>query len=158
MDTAQSLISDALQEILVQTSEQPLQTVDFQIARRYLNRMMNGTPFVGLGFTNVTLPTDLITIPDAASEGVLFNLAKRLLTVYDMPLTASLDESARAGLKNIRRITVRILPTSMPCTMPMGSGNDYDNSNNITNFYPCQDDEILNETGGSILQESNTSV
>jgi len=157
MDTAQSLISDALQEILVQTSEQPLQTVDFQIARRYLNRMMNGTPFVGLGFTAVTLPTDLITIPDAALEGVLFNLAKRLLTVYDQPLTASLEESAKAGLQNIRRITVRILPTEMPCTMPLGSGNDYDNTNNITNFYPCRDDEILTETGGSILQESGTS-
>ncbi len=157
MDTAQSLISDALQEILVQTSEQPLQTVDFQIGRRYLNRMMNGTPFVGLGYTTVTLPSDPITIPDAASEGVLFNLAKRLLTAYDQPLTASLQESAEAGIKNIRRITVRISPTEMPCTMPLGSGNDYDNTNNITNFYPCRDDEIINETGGSILQESGTS-
>ena len=155
MDTAQSLISDALQEILVQTSEQPLLTDDFQIGRRYLNRMMNGSPFVGLGYTNVTLPNDLITIPDAASEGVLFNLAKRLLTAYDRPLTASLEESAKNGLDNIRRITVVITPTAMPCTMPYGSGNN--TNENLTTFYPCPTSEVTTEEGGSILQESTTS-
>ena len=40
METAQQVINDALQEILVQASEQPIQTVDFQTARRYLNSMM----------------------------------------------------------------------------------------------------------------------
>ena len=53
-------------EELVGASEQALESVDFQTGRRYLNRMMNTTPYNLLGFTTVTLPEDLITIPDGA--------------------------------------------------------------------------------------------
>ncbi len=157
METAQTVINDALQEILVQASEQPIQTVDFQTARRYLNRMMNTVPFVGLGYTQVTNPSDLVTIPDAALEGVIFNLAKRLLSSYDMPLTAELALSAKEGLDEIRRLTVNVLPSQMPCTLPVGSGNEGDYTYNNYHYYPCSDDEILTEQGGSILLESDTN-
>jgi len=156
METAQQVINDALQEILVQASEQPIQTVDFQTARRYLNRMMSTVPFVGLGFTTVTNPSDLVTIPDAALEGTIFNLAKRLLSSYDMPLTAELNQSARDGLKEIRRLTVSIQPTAHPCTLPIGSGNEQENTFNNQHFYNCPSDELLTEQGGSILLESDT--
>jgi len=63
METAESVINDALQEILVQASEQSLQTVDFQTARRYLNRMMATSPYNLLGFTVITNPSELVTIP-----------------------------------------------------------------------------------------------
>ena len=154
METAQTIINDALQEILIQASEQPIQTVDFQTARRYLNRMMNTVPFVGLGYTNVTNPSDLVTIPDAAIEGVVFNLAKRLLSSYDMPLTQELLMNASNGLKEIRRLTVRINPSRHPCTLPIGSGNEQENYDN-DHFYACPADELLAEQGGSILLESN---
>ena len=155
METAQQVINDALQEILVQASEQPTQTVDFQTARRYLNRMMATVPFNGLGYTQVTNPLDLVTIPDAALEGVIFNLAKRLLASYDMPLTTELAMSAKEGLQEIRRLTVTVSPSSYPCTLPVGSGNEQESTYN-THFYPCPDDEVLAEQGGSILLESNT--
>lgn len=156
METAQTVINDALQEILVQASEQPIQPVDFQTARRYLNRMMATVPFNGLGFTDISLPADLVTIPDAALEGVIFNLAKRLLTGYDMPLTAELLQSAKDGLNEIRRLTVKILPTAHPCTLPIGTGNEQENSYNNDHFYACPDDEALAEQGGSIILESDT--
>lgn len=155
METAQTIISDALQEILVQTAEQPLQTVDFQTGRRFLNRMMNTIPYTGLGFTQIKLPSDPVTIPDAAVEGVISNLAKKLLPQYDMPLTAALESSAKAGLANIRKITVKVQPSHMPCTLPLGSGNEC-YSDNLTNFYPCHDSEVLAESGGAILTESGT--
>lgn len=156
METAQTVINDALQEILVQASEQPIQTVDFQTARRYLNRMMATVPFNGLGFTTISLPADLVTIPDAALEGVIFNLAKRLLAGYDMPLTAELLQSAKDGLNEIRRLTVKILPTAYPCTLPIGSGNEQENSYNNDHFYTCPNNKVLAEQGGSILLESDT--
>ena len=156
METAQQVINDALQEILVQASEQPIQTVDFQTARRYLNRMMATVPFAGLGFTTITEPLELVTIPDAALNGVIFNLATRLLSSYDMPLTSELAMSARDGLKEIRRLTVVILPSSLPCTLPIGSGNEEENTFNNQHFYPCTDEELLTEQGGSILIESGT--
>ena len=157
METAQSIINDALQEILVQASEQPIQTVDFQTAKRYLNRMMTAVPFVGLGYTAVTLPNDNVTIPDAAIEGVIFNLAKRLLSTYDRPLTSELNQSAREGLNEIRRLTVNVLPTPHPCTLPIGSGNEQENTFNNQHFYNCPSDEVLTEQGGSILLESDTN-
>ncbi len=157
METAQSVINDALQEMLVQASEQPVQAVDFQTARRYLNRMMAITPFSGLGYTVVTNPSDIVTVPDAAIEGIIFNLAKRLLPTYDMPLTAELALNAKNGLQEIRRITVTVQPTTMPCTLPIGSGNEQENTFNNQRFYPCPDDELLTERDDAILLESNTN-
>ena len=157
METAQNIINDALQEILVQASEQPIESVDFQTAKRYLNRMMNTVPFVGLGYTTVTLPSDLVIIPDAALEGVIFNLAKRLLSAYDMPLTTELAMNAKEGLNEIRRLTVHVLPTAHPCTLPIGSGNEQENTFNNQHFYNCPSDEVLTEQGGSILLESDTN-
>ena len=157
METAESVINDALQELLVQASEQALQAVDFQTGRRYLNRMMTTTPFNLLGFTTVTNPSDAITVPDGAIEGVVFNLAKRLLTTYDVALTPELLQSARDGLAEIRKIAVVVKPTSFPCTLPIGSGNEQENTFNNQHFYPCPDDELLAEQGGSILLESDTN-
>jgi len=155
METAQDIINDALQEILVQASEMPVQSVDFQTAKRYLNRMMGLTPFNGLGYTVIVDPTDLVTIPDGAVEGVIFNLAKRLLATYDLPITLELAENAKNGLDEIRRLTVNVEATQLPCTLPIGSGNEGYWSDD--HFYSCPDDELLTEQGGSILLESNTN-
>ena len=157
METAKSVINDALQEILVQQAEQSIQPVDFQTAKRYLNRMMATTPFNGLGYTVIVNPDDLITIPDAALDGVISNLAKRLLASYDMPLTAELMMCAKYGLQEIRRIAVKVLPSSMPCTLPLGSGNEPEGATNLNQFYSCPADELLAEGGGSILLESNNN-
>ena len=156
METATEVINDILQEIVVQASEQPIQPVDFQTARRYLNRMMATVPFVGLGYTTITSPSALVTIPDAAVIGVIKNAAVLLLSTYDMPITVELNAAAKDGLKEIRRLTVVVLPTQMPCTMPIGSGNEEENSFNNQHFYACPDDEVLTEQGGSILLESDT--
>lgn len=156
METAQQVINDALQEILVQAAEQPVQTVDFQAGRRYLNRMMATVPFNGLGYTTVTNPLDLVTIPDAALEAVVFNLAKRLSTSYNIPLTASLEMSAKNGLSEVRRLTVNIEASEFPCTLPVGSGNENDISLGNTHFYANSSDVIEAEQGGSILLESDT--
>lgn len=156
METANTVIGDALQTILVQTSEQAIQNNDFQIGRRFLNRMMTTTPYNLLGYTTITNPDEPVTIPDAALEGVIFNLSVKLLAPYDMPLTAELNTNAKDGLKEIRRIAITVLPTAHPCTLPIGSGNEDENSYNNNHFYACPDDEVLAEQGGSILLESDT--
>ena len=154
METAKSLINDALQDILVQASEQPIEPVDFQTARRYLNRMMAISPYNLLGFTVITNPNELVTVVDGALEGIIFNLAKRLLTTYDMPLTAELQASASDGLKNIRRITTNIRPTQFPSTLPIGSGNNI--LNPVSDYFPPSPEELLNEGDGVMILESDT--
>jgi len=157
METAKEVINDSLQEMLVQAAEQPIEAVDFQTARRYLNRMMAMAPYNGLGYTQVTNPDDLVTVPDGALMGIVKNLTVYLLSTYDMPITSELMATAKDGLKEIRRLAVTVLPTAMPCTLPIGSGNEQENTFNNQHFYSCPDDEILTETGGSILLESNTN-
>ena len=154
METAESVINDALQEILVQASEQELQTVDFQTGRRYLNRMMATSPYNLLGFTVITNPSDNVTIVDEAIEGVIFNLAKRLLTSYDMSLTTELNMSANDGLKTIRRITTDIQPTQFSSTLPIGSGNNIVNP--VSDFFPPSAEELLTEGDGIMILESDT--
>ena len=154
METAESVINDALQEILVQASEQSLQTVDFQTGRRYLNRMMATSPYNLLGFTVITNPDELVTVVDEAVEGIIFNLAKRLLSSYDMPLTAELHASANDGIKTIRRITTDIRPTQFPSTLPIGSGNNIINP--VSDFFPPSPEELLTEGDGVMILESDT--
>ena len=156
METAQEVINDSLQEMLVQASEQPIEAVDFQTARRYLNRMMSMTPYNNLGFTAITNPSDLMTVPDGALMGIVKNLTVFLLSTFDMPATAELIATAKDGLQEIRRIAVSVKPTAFPCTLPIGSGNEQENTFNNQHFYPCPDDEILAEQNGSILLESDT--
>ena len=157
METANAIIKDALQELLVQASEQSLQAVDFQTGRRYLNRMMSVSPYNLLGFTVITNPDDVVTIPDEAVEGVVFNLAKRLLSTYDVALTTELNVSASDGLKSIRRITTTIEPTQFPSTLPVGSGNTAYHSTYSSRFFPGAEAELLTEGGGSILLEDDDS-
>ena len=158
METAQSVINDALQEILVQASEQPIEAVDFQTSIRYLNRMMAtfASQGINLGYTVVTLPTDVITVAAGAIEGVIFNLAVRLSPQYDMPVNPGLAVNAQEGLDAMRQIAVEVVTSSFPCTLSRGSGNEGDSIYSNDHFYACTDDELLTEQGGSILLEDNT--
>ena len=159
METANSVVNDALQEILVQANEQPTQSIDFQTAVRYMNRMMaayaaNG---INLGYTKVYNPNDLITVPDGAIEGMVFNLALRLSSSFDIAVGPELAENARNGLKTMRRLSTRVQPTPYPCTLPIGSGNEVNGSFSDEHFYPCQSDEVLSERDGAILLETETN-
>lgn len=159
METAAAIITDALGEILVEAQEQPVEAAEMTRAIRYLNRMMANLSSRGiaLGYTIVNSPSDLITVPDGAVDGVMYNLALRLSSQYDEPVTQSLSDSAKLGMNAMLDIAVTVDPTPMPCTMPVGSGNEGDRRGfQNDHFYDCPSDEILNEGGGSINLESDT--
>ncbi len=135
-ETAQSVIKDALQELLVQASEQPIEANEFQSGIRYLNRMMATTPYNGLGFVNVVDPSDIITIDDGAIEGVIFSLALKLAPQYDIEPSQDLRINKRDAMKSLRKLSLVYKPTKMPSTMPVGSGNeDWFTGNTNYHFY-----------------------
>ena len=160
METGQSVVNDILQEILVQGSEQAIQAVDAKTAIRYMNRFMASLDAQGisLGYTEVTSLADPITIPTGAIEGLIFNTATRLLSSYDIQPNQFLIVNARDGLKAMRALGVTVAPTQFPCTLPIGSGNEQENTFNNTHFYPCDGDSVLTERGGHILLEDNTEA
>ena len=122
-ETAATIITDALQEILVQASEQPVEASEMQSGIRYLNRMMSEWDALGypLGFTVITNPSDLVTIPDGAINAVVLNLAIKLAQQYDEPISQSLAMAARDGMQAVQNLSVEAEPTLYPSTLPVGS-------------------------------------
>ena len=156
METANSIVTSALEEIQEAANEQPIETVDFNRGALYLNRMMAALDVDGisLGYTVVTTAASPITVAAGAIEGMVFNLALRLAPTYDIPISQDLRINAANGLKSMRKIAFVMPKTQLPCTLPIGSGNEGYSSNN--KFYPCPDSELLTEQNGSILLEDNT--
>ena len=99
METANTVIVDALQQILVQASEASISADEAQTAIRYMNRYMARLDAKGidLGYTVVSNLGDPITIPDGAIDGLVTNLAVSLAPQYDVQLTQGLMLEAKAG-------------------------------------------------------------
>ena len=157
METANTVIVDALQQILVQASEASISADEAQTAIRYMNRYMARLDAKGidLGYTVVSNLGDPITIPDGAVDGLVTNLAVSLAPQYDVPLTQGLMLEAKAGQDAMLSLAFSIGPTQFGDTTPRGSGND--NNFNDSKFYPALQDDILAETTGSIGLETDTA-
>lgn len=135
-ETASTVIRDALQEILVQASEQPISASEGQDAMRLLNRMMaawesNG---IDLSYTAVDSLNDAITVVDGALDAIVLNLAIKLAPQYDRPISQGLFLNAKNAMDAVRKIAVVIPDTALPATLPYGSGNE-DLAYNYSNFY-----------------------
>lgn len=145
METAQSVVNDILQELLIQGAEQAVRSVDFQTGIRYMNRFMAEQDALGvkLGWTNVSNAADAITIPAGAINGLIYNVALALATSYDADVNALLFEKAKDSLMTMEILGNPPPKSSYPSNMPIGSGNSYDND--TYNFYSgcCEDDPTI---------------
>jgi hypothetical protein len=158
MATANQVITDAYQEILVQADEQSMSDANMQAAIRTLNRLMlkwdvSGMP---LGFTIITNVSDTVTVSDGALDAIVANLAVRLAPQFDRNVSIELAAAARSGMKSIEFISVTIAPTPRPDNLSIGSGNE--SWPYVDHFYnEEQDNELLTENNnGSITLESET--
>ena len=156
METAESVIKDILQEILVQASEQSIEAVDFQFVVRYMNRYMAQLAVtIPLGYTVVTDPEDLITIPDGAINGLIFNVALKVLNSFDIDVGPTLAVNAKDGLFAMRKLSRNAVSTKHPSTLPIGKANECVGSG--AKFYGGEETTILTEQNGSILLEDTTN-
>jgi len=157
-ETAASVVTDILQELVVQGAEQELVADETQTAIRYLNRymFMIDAQGISLGYTEVSNLGDPITAPSGAIMGMIKNVAIMMAPQYDVTVSQALASAASEGLAAMRKLARNIQPTQLPCTLPIGSGNEGDFFD-IDHFFPCTDDEILTETNRNILLEDNTN-
>lgn len=156
-ETAESVIDDTYLTLGVKPAEQPLEAHAFQQGVRFLNRMMErlDAEGVSLGFTVVSNPDDLITVSPGAIEGIIFNLAVTLAPSFSKIVTPELALNARDGMDAMLRLAENNPPARFPCTLPIGSGNEWRGSQ-IDPFYPCPEDSTLTEDNGNILLENDT--
>lgn len=158
-EKALTVITDALQLIVVQASEAPIEADESQTAMRFLNRMMAmySAEGIDLGYTIIDSLDDGITVPDGAISGIISNLAVELFPQYnigEVPLT--LAAAARNGKDAMRNLAVFIGASEFPSTLPRGSGNEQTGFRD-DHFYPDIQGTVLAETPGSIGLEDGTN-
>lgn len=159
MERASTVIQDILEEVQIAAAEQPIESVDQNKVIRAMNRYMTSLDArgVAIGYTKINNPTDFVTVPDGALEGIVFNVSVRILNAYDIPLTSELSYSAKEGEQTIYHLGVNVDSTAYPDTLPIGSGNDDDNDLGYGKFYPGEDESTIgSEDGRNIGLESNT--
>ena len=159
MATAAQVIKAALQRILVQDSEAPLQADEFQDSIFALNNYMFDLDAEGitLGFTEILTLGQTVTVPTGALRGVIANLAIEMAADFDATVTPALQRAAEEGLKTMRKLGVIMGATNFSSTLPLGSGNE-DNGFRDRHFFPALEAEILAETTGAIGLETNTNA
>ena len=156
---ASQIVRAVLQELLLQTSEEPIQQIDAQDVLFYMNNYMldldaNG---VSLGYTFLDSLDDPLTVPDGAIRGIIANVAVEVATQFGMPVSPSLSFRAAESIKTLYKLGVSVRPTEYGPTVPRGSGNEDNNVFETDHFYPETQDQILGETGGNIGLEVNTN-
>lgn len=125
-ETAGTVVASALQELTVLASEQQIPASEMMTGIKYLNRMMSAYSTMGikLGYSLVNSPTDAITVPAGAIEGMVSNLAMRLATTYDIAITIDLANKAKEGLVAMRKEGQTVAQQKFSGSLPVGSGNE----------------------------------
>lgn len=157
MIKTREVITDALEMLIVQAEEAPIEQAEAASAIRTLNDMMNQWEAKGiyLGYTIVSDLADEITVPLGAVLGIKCNLALYLAPKYNVEASALLIKNAAESYDVVVDIVAEMKSTEYPSTLPQGSGNE-DLGFADQTFFPAQQDTILTETGGSIALEDNT--
>ena len=132
MTTVREIVIDALEDLVVQSDEAPIEASEGKAAVRALNSLMAKLEAKGysLGYTITDSLDDEVTIPAGAVDGVIAMLAVRLAPKYktgDIPPT--LYKAEKEGEDTIAHIAVDPGSMDLPSTLPVGSGNDYPDSN-----------------------------
>jgi hypothetical protein len=110
---------------------------------------------INLGYTEVSDLGDDVTIPDGAVMGMIKNLAVYMAAQFGVNIPVDLAVLAKSGKNTMRNISVKVIPSRYPDTLPIGSGNE-DDTYQSSHFYPDQQGQILTEQSGSILLEEDT--
>jgi hypothetical protein len=157
MTTTNEVITDALEDLVVQADEAPIEASEAQAAIRFLNDRMTAWDALGitLGYTIVSNLSDEVTVPAGAIMGIKAQLAIDLAEKYNVDVKAGVVRRASEGLAAILNLSdIGSNSMAYPDTLPRGSGNQSDLHTDP--FYPDEQSTILAETGGSIALESET--
>lgn len=159
MATVAQVAKAALQRILVQASEAPLEPDEYQDFIFAMNNYMAqlDAQGVSLGYTEVSDLGDTVTIPAGALRGLIANMAIEVAPDYGGVVSEALVLAARQGLQTMRTIGQIITASALPSTLPLGSGNEDESWGLNGHFYPDTEAEILAETTGAIGLENNTN-
>jgi len=159
MAKANEYVVDALEDIVVQADEAPIEPTEGRAVLRALNDMMAmwASQGVNLGYTDVDDLGQEVTVPDGAKLGIKAHLAIFVAPKYDVAISAELQRKADIGWDAILNLAIDTNESEYPSTLPQGSGNSEPGYLTDT-FYPDSEGNILEETGGAIALEDDTEA
>ncbi len=145
MATAADIIKGALRRIQVIGSETAIEPDEIADGLEDLNDFgsQNEVGVVALGFTQLSDTGDTVSIPIEAVGYFKDHLAIYMAGQYGAPVSQSLMLSAENSQMAVLNAFQPIIDVEFPDTLPMGSGNDCDqtiedqrffDSNSIVNF------------------------
>ena len=157
MAKVSEVVIDALEELVVQADEAPIEQSEANAAIRALNDMMLMWEATGidLGYTVVNDLGDDMTVAAGAIFGIKKMLAVVLAPKYEVVPSPALLTMAKKGYDAILDLNYDSMASEYPGTLPRGSGNDVPGYTDQT-FYGDQESTILTETGGAIALEDST--
>jgi len=127
--TKRQYIEAALTEIGLADFVYDLTPADLQSALRRLDSMMAQWEVRGIRVSYPSASTqagsdvDAVTsVPEAANEAIITNLAKRLAPSYGKTVSAETLATARAAIAGLTTFTARIPEMQFPSTLPRGAG------------------------------------
>ena len=131
------IIRDALQEIIVQASEQRLRGAETRTAIRYLNRMVTSWPF-SIGYVEVDSTSDLICIPRYAQLAIILGLAILLAPQFDRPVPDNLRANFSKAYNDLLTRKMQLVEAGFSNNLPRGSGNKRP-GDVVTKYYNSDD-------------------
>jgi len=125
MATGQEIVTDALYEISVITDEVPMESSYMVRGMRKLNDMLSEWDKSGipLGFIPLADETDDVLIPREYNNAVIVNLAGLLAPTFNKEVGPTLAAKIKSANDALLNMTVKIGRTTLPSTLPTGSGN-----------------------------------
>ena len=161
METAETVILDAMQLLGIQASESALESDEVQTVIRQMNRLMAryDAEGISLGYTEVTKLASPITIPLGAVDGLVTNLAIAIAPHFLNPgeLPPELVALGISGKQAMRNLAVTAGTMAYPSTLPVGGANEWPGWSN-RHFYPETQEQIDSESNQNIVVEDNTEV
>lgn len=156
--TAGQFIEDAYSSLIVAGAEEPIESPDFQLGLRYVNRMFARLSGIGLptGFTAVNSADDVLTIADTIEADTL-SLFALLIAPHFLPgqaVPVLVAQDAQEAKRSLAQQLVSVPQTTLPNTLPLGSGNEC-----LTDqrFFPGDEQaNLLDELNGTLLLEDST--
>lgn len=126
MTTAVQIAERALKRILVQADDAPLDPSDYADFYDSMNAFMAALEAdnINLGYTPVSNPADVITIPEGAIRGLVANMAVEVAPDYNGTVSQSLSYQAAEGLRVMRILGRARIQSSFPSNLPMGQGKE----------------------------------
>lgn len=154
MATARDVVKAALQYLLKQEAEQPIESADLELCITVLNDMMTSKAGGGIniGFTIIVDADDTVTVSDTYLGYVKTQLALASAPMFDIIPNVFLTTLA-AGFEDDLLVTViGKVNVEYSDTLPTGAGNDQYYSRR---FFRNSDASILTENDGNIILDGN---